>query len=108
MNVSGINQAQQPVTPQKPLEGSKQAASEIRELEQQLQKLDAEKQKAVRNKDTERERKLEKQIQEIKKQIEQLKSRETNRQEEEAEPGNIEKKKSPENAGKGKYIDEIA
>lgn len=108
MNVSGINQAQQPVTPQKPLEGSKQAASEIRELEQQLQKLDAEKQKAVRNKDTERERKLEKQIQEIKKQIEQLKSQETNRQEEEAEPGNIEKKKSPENTGKGKYIDEIA
>ena len=47
MNVSGINQAQQPVTPQKPLEGSKQAASAIRELEQQLQKLDAEKQKAL-------------------------------------------------------------
>lgn len=106
MNISGISQGQ-PAALQKPPEGSNRADSEIRALEQKLQRLDSEKQKAVQSKDTERERELEKQIRELKKQIDRLRNRDNNRQEETGGADSCVQPRVSVEPEKGKYIDEV-
>lgn len=106
MQMPAINAGYTP-TSTPPVQGAG-GNTQIRSLEQKLQKLSAERQKAVQRKDKKRAEKLEKQIQEIQKQLQQLRQQEKARAQK-AGPDAPQAKETPSNAPQdGKYVDAYA